>query len=114
MKAKFINEKFDNESDPIKDMGIGTITWETLSEDNLLRLKIRMEQGFTYFDANDVIKIVRIINLPNDKKKCIYHLARQTEPPFTFYNTIYECVFTEKEFEKFFEPINKWQIDGKE
>ena len=55
MKAKFINEKFDNESDPIKDMGIGTITWETLSEDNLLRLKIRMEQGFTYFDANDVI-----------------------------------------------------------
>jgi hypothetical protein len=45
MRAKFINEKFEEESDPIKDMNIGGFTYSTLKPGAIIVPKRSMRFG---------------------------------------------------------------------
>lgn len=74
MRAKFINEKFEHESDPIEDMGIGITSEEwlniVLKGFNNIGLYPKIEQQGVEFDTEHD-EIITFIFQPNDRDNVV-------------------------------------------
>jgi hypothetical protein len=56
MKAKYIFEKFEEESDPIKDLGIGLNTFENLKPGDIIQRIAHPDKRFTFSDKTPLPK----------------------------------------------------------
>jgi hypothetical protein len=131
-----VNEKFEEHSDPVKDLGIGAITWKNLSvgdhikslrtlacvpsiDGNTNSLVIRFEiYRPAHDEGNQMLEIIKnneifhINNVQRFGNEVVidFSLVLYTAPNMWISHDKHTAVITKRQFKEWFKPVNKWEL----
>jgi len=109
-----LNEKFIEDSDPIHDMGIGIITWDTLKNGDILRVKKDTLQNRAH-PINSYLKILKIKHKSNNNISFSYFNYEDKEHLLKkHHHNDSTWVMGKKFFEDFLEIVQSWELSESE
>jgi len=120
---KQVNEKFQEDSDPIKDMGIGLKgRWKNLKRGDVVKVKKSLNQLHPSINKGDYLIILKVQEFPGtewDKKPDVYRVhdkkdvkeklenISQLSPTIDFWGWKWDF------YKDFFQPVDRWELNEK-
>jgi len=124
---EYLYEKFKDDSDPIKDLGIGIVSWDNLKSGDYIETRMRLfhsdithkvnpaKQNNTYIEKNEMILISKVEKHGDnmailDFKIC---MTSKREPWLYFNDYPYIMKISKKDFNNYFKPIQPRDLNAK-